>query len=143
MLTSTLPCGSSIILTEWDFDRLTELTHSPRYRATHAALLSGLKQELDRGEVVSPQKVSRNVVTMHSKLRVRDLKGYESGTYTLVYPDEASINEGKISVLAPLGMALLGARVGQTVAVSVPAGMRRLKIERILYQPEAMGDYHL
>jgi len=74
---------------------------------------------------------------------VRDLKAEESETYTLVYPDAADINEGKRSVLAPLGMALLGAGVGQVVKFDAPAGRRRLKVERILYQPEAAGDFHL
>ena len=67
----------------------------------------------------------------------------EKETYTLVYPDEADINEGKLSVLAPLGTALLGMRVGDIVEFEAPAGTRRLKIERVLYQPEAAGDLHL
>jgi regulator of nucleoside diphosphate kinase len=53
------------------------------------------------------------------------------------------VDEGKVSVLAPLGMALLGARAGDTVLVHAPAGIRRLKIERVLYQPESAGDLHL
>jgi len=74
---------------------------------------------------------------------VRDLKAQESETYTLVYPAQADINENKLSVLAPLGMALLGTRLGQIVEFDAPGGQRRLKIEKILYQPEACGDFHL
>jgi regulator of nucleoside diphosphate kinase len=80
---------------------------------------------------------------MRSEVRVRDLADDEIETYTLVYPHEANINEGKLSVLAPLGTALLGARVGQIVEFDAPAGTRRLKVVRILYQPEAAGDLHL
>jgi regulator of nucleoside diphosphate kinase len=80
---------------------------------------------------------------MHSQVRVRDLKAQESETYTLVYPNEADINKNKLSVLAPIGMALLGTRVGQIVKFDAPAGPRRLKIERILYQPESSGDFDL
>jgi regulator of nucleoside diphosphate kinase len=61
----------------------------------------------------------------------------------VVFPSEADSEQGKISVLAPVGTALLGYRVGDTVEWVVPGGLRRLKIERILYQPEAAGDYHL
>ena len=97
----------------------------------------------NRGTVVTPDSVPKGVVTIHSLVRVRDPRSDESETYTLVYPDEADINEGKLSVLAPLGTALLGARVGKVVQFDAPAGPRRLKVEKILYQPEAAGDFHL
>ena len=80
---------------------------------------------------------------MNSRVRLRDLRTGEDETYTLVYPEEADIDEGRLSVLAPLGTALLGSRNGQTIVVNAPGGRRRLKVERILYQPEAAGDYHL
>jgi regulator of nucleoside diphosphate kinase len=80
---------------------------------------------------------------MHSRVQVLDVKSGESETYTLVYPDEADIDEGKLSILAPLGTALLGTRIGQTIKFEAPAGTRKLRIEKILYQPEAAGDFHL
>ena len=132
-----------IVITAADFDRLRGLLDSPRHRSTQAPLLLALREELDRGMVVPADAVPTNVVTMHSQVRVRDLKAHESETYTLVYPDQADINENKLSVLAPLGLALLGTRVGQIVKFDAPAGQRRLKIEAILYQPEASGDFHL
>jgi regulator of nucleoside diphosphate kinase len=132
-----------IVITEADFDRLQHLVESPRYRTTHAMLLMSLKDELNRSRTAPPGRVPKGVVTMHSKVRVRDLGDDEAETYTLVYPDEADINEGKLSVLAPLGTALLGTRVGDVVEFDAPAGARRLKIERVLYQPEAAGDLHL
>ena len=61
----------------------------------------------------------------------------------LVFPSDADIDEGRLSVLAPLGTALLGARVGDLVEVNAPAGVRRIKVEKVLYQPEAAGDFHL
>ena len=132
-----------IVITESDFDRLTGLVESPRYRATHAILLAGLKQELDRGRIMAAEEVPSGVVTMRSRVRVRDLRTDEAETYTLVYPEEADINAGRLSVLAPLGTALLGTRVGQVVKFDAPAGQRRLKVEQVLYQPEAAGDLHL
>jgi regulator of nucleoside diphosphate kinase len=132
-----------VVITEADFDRLKHLVDSPRYRATHPVLLTTLKKELERGTVVAPGEMPEGVVTMHSRVRVRDLKAGESETYTLVYPDEADILAGRLSVLAPLGIALLGARVGQVVEFDAPAGTRRLKVEKVLYQPEAARDFHL
>jgi regulator of nucleoside diphosphate kinase len=131
-----------VLITEPDFDRLWHLIESPRYRVSHAIQLASLRAELERGRVVASGKVPRNIVTMHSRLRVRDLGDDETETYTLAYPDEADISEGRLSVLAPMGIALLGARVGQVVEVDAPGGMRRLRVVTILYQPEAAGDDH-
>jgi regulator of nucleoside diphosphate kinase len=143
MIAQNLVSMKEIVITAGDFDRLRGIVDSPRYRSTHAPLLLALREELDRGRVVPADAVPKGVVTMHSRVRVRDLKDQESETYTLVYPDQADMNENKLSVLAPLGMALLGTRVGQIVKFDAPAGERRLKIEKILYQPEARGDFHL
>lgn len=143
MITATTSPARSVVITEADFDRLNQLIESPRYRVTHSTLLAGLKAELDRREVVPALDVPKRVITMRSRARVRDLSTGESEIYTLVYPEEADINQGKLSVLAPLGTALLGTSAGQMVSVKVPAGIRRLKVERILYQPEAAGDLHL
>jgi regulator of nucleoside diphosphate kinase len=143
MIAQNTLAGKNVVITEADFDRLKHLTESPRYRVTHASLLMALKGDLDRGTVVAPGDVPKGIVTMHSQVSVMDMKSKESETYTLVYPDEADISEGRLSVLAPLGTALLGMKVGQTVKFQAPAGLRRLKIEKIHYQPEAAGDFHL
>lgn len=132
-----------ISITEADFDRLRTLVESSHYRATHSASVTTLSEELEQGKVINSRKIPKGVVTMHSKVRVRDREEDETEEYTLVYPEQADINDGKLSVLAPLGMALLGAKVGQVVRFEAPAGPRRLKVEKILYQPEAAGDLHL
>ena len=145
MNTQTAISDRMIVITEADYDRLRHVLDSPAYRTTHAIPLMALRAELERGQVVAPGRVPKNVVTMRSRFRVRDLDddAAASETYTLVYPDEADINAGKLSVLAPLGTALLGVRVGGVVEFDAPAGTRRLKVERVLYQPEAAGDLHL
>jgi regulator of nucleoside diphosphate kinase len=143
MATMTTAPRVELEITETDFDRLSQLVDSPRYRATHPVFLAGLRRELDRGRVVPAVEVAKGTVTMRSRVRVRDLRARESETFTLVYPEEADIDEGKVSVLAPLGMALLGARVGAVVEVNAPGGVRRFRVEEILYQPEAAGDLHL
>lgn len=131
------------VLTGADFDRLSHLAKSPRYRAKQSTLLAGLENDLSRGTVISSDRVPKAVVTMNSRVRVRDTRTHEAETFTLVYPEEADIAEGKLSVLAPLGRALLGARARQIISVHAPVGERTLKVERILYQPEAAGDFHL
>ncbi len=135
--------GKSVVITEADFDRLNGLVHSRKGGISDGPLVVSLGQELSRGEIVASADVPKKVVTMNSKVRVRDIRSDERETYTLVYPQEADINEGRLSILAPLATALLGTKARDVVEVKTPGGVRKIKVERILYQPEAAGDLHL
>ncbi|HOD65029.1 MAG TPA: GreA/GreB family elongation factor, partial [Smithellaceae bacterium] len=84
-----------------------------------------------------------DVITMNSKVIITDTESGEKTTYTLVFPSAANISENKLSIMAPLGMALLGYRTGDIIEWPVPSGVRKLKVDKIIYQPEASGDYHL
>jgi len=92
--------------------------------------------------IVDSREVLQDVITMNSRAELVDLDTNETMVFTLVFPRDANIDEGKISVLAPLGAAILGYRLGDQFEWQVPAGIRRLKITKIVYQPEAAGDYH-
>lgn len=105
--------------------------------------LEALEKELNRAKIVEPKRIPEDVVTMNSMVRLCDLESGEEMIYTIVYPSEADIEHRKISILAPIGTALLGYRVGDTVEWNVPSGTRNLKIQEVLYQPEAAGDYEL
>lgn len=134
----------AIYITEYDIVRLRNLLEDAKatgYRGRDD--LKELEAELNRGTVVAPQEVPGDVITMNSKARLIDLDTGEEMIYTLVFPDDADIDQNKISVLAPIGTAMLGYRVGDTFEWQVPEGLRRLSVEEILYQPEAAGDYHL
>ena len=80
---------------------------------------------------------------MRSKVRLKDLVSGETNVYSLVFPTEADFSEGKISVLAPIGTAILGYKRGDTIEWPVPSGLRRLKVDQVLYQPEAAGNFSL
>ncbi len=80
---------------------------------------------------------------MNSRVRLRDLFTGEERLCALVFPSDSNIERHKISVLAPIGMAMLGYRVGDTIQWEVPEGVKRLRIDETLYQPEAAGHYHL
>lgn len=134
---------AGLVVTERDFDRLQKLAEAPSFRGNGSRALQPLHEELSRGARVPAEKVPSDVVTMRSQVRVRDVKTGQVDTYTVVYPHETDAEDGRISVLAPLGMALLGARVGATVEFNTPAGPRRVEIEKLLYQPEAAGDLDL
>jgi len=132
-----------IFITAFDKKRLDELIAVAREFGEHARRdLDDLAAELARAKMVEPKEVPPNVVTMNSKVILHDLDTSEELTYCLVFPNEADIDSGTISVLAPVGTAILGYREGDAVEWPVPSGQRRIKIEEILYQPEAAGDFH-
>ena len=133
--------STSIYITEPDYDRLSGLIDRTRERnGADREYLNKLEAELDRAEIVDPKDIPADVVTMRSKVRLKDLVSGESNTYSLVFPTEADSAEGKISVLAPIGTAILGYRRGDTIEWPVPSGLRKLKVEEVLYQPESAGD---
>jgi regulator of nucleoside diphosphate kinase len=134
-----------IYITDKDMDRLRELlrtTKDPDGR--ERPYLESLRVELDRAQIVPPESIDAGVVTMNSKVRVRDVAAPRGRTIiTLVYPERADLESNQVSVLAPLGAAMLGCRAGERVAFDVPSGVRTCEIEEVLYQPEAAGDVHL
>ena len=131
-----------IYVTEPDYRRLTGLIEITRDRnGADIEYLNTLEAELDRAEIVDPKRIPANVITMRSKVRLKDLVTGEAKVYSLVFPTEANFSEGKISVLAPIGTAILGYKSGDSIEWPVPSGLRRLKVDKILYQPEAAGDY--
>lgn len=133
-----------IHITEFDLKRLKKLLLEAEHAGYRGSdYLSKLHAELDRAKVVASQEVSHEVVTMNSKVVLSDLATGEEETYVLVFPEDADIDQGKISILAPIGTAILGYEIGDIVEWEVPDGVRRLRIERILYQPEAAQDYDL
>lgn len=136
--------GKPIRVTEFDLQRLKRLLEdAQRTSYRKSAYLTQLQMELDRAKVVKPDKVPSDVVTMNSRVCLVDLDTGEEEVYTVVFPDEANAGQGKVSVLAPIGTAMLGYEVGDVFEWEVPAGKRKWKIRQILYQPEAAGDYHL
>jgi regulator of nucleoside diphosphate kinase len=133
-----------IYLTEFDLERLKKLlweAQSTEYRKSE--YLERLQIEIARATVVSPHEVPSDVVTMNSVVSLTDLDTAEEETYKLVFPEDSDLKQGKVSVLAPIGTAMLGYRVGDTFEWDVPAGKRRLQVKKVLYQPEASGDFDL
>lgn len=100
-------------------------------------------RELDRAHVVDSKTIPKDVVTMNSRARFVDLYTGEERVCTVVFPSDANIEQDKISVLAPIGTALLGYQVGDTIEWRVPSGNKQVRIEEILYQPEAAGHFDL
>lgn len=133
-----------IYITDSDKKRLKQLIRDARvFGSEHEIYIEKLEGELSRGKVVKSKEIPKDVITMNSKVRFKDLVTREEMIYSLVFPDSADPDQNKISILAPIGTALLGYKVGDVIEWKVPAGLRKLKVLEVLYQPEAAGDYHL
>lgn len=134
----------TIFITSKDQERLEKLIRvQEEFTAGSKATLQELKAELKRAVISEPQDIPHDVITMRSQVLLKDLSSGEEMIYTLVYPDEADMMEGKISVLAPIGMAILGYRENDSVEWAIPEGVVYLKVEKILFQPEASGNFDL
>jgi regulator of nucleoside diphosphate kinase len=134
----------TVFITEYDLQRLQSLIDNPgalEHRQPES--ISSLKNELAHAQIVAPKDIPPDVGTMNSIVHLVDMETGEEETYTLVFPSDADIAECRLSVLAPVGTAMLGYRAGDTFTWKVPGGERRLLIKEVVYQPEASGDYHL
>ena len=130
----------TIFLTEADKAKLDRLLLTVRTPDDG----DSLEEELARAKVVPSDQIPPNVVTMNSRVRFKDESSGTELTVTLVYPGDADASTGRISILAPVGSALIGLSVGDTIEWQLPNGRTKtLRIVELLYQPEAAGDLHL
>jgi regulator of nucleoside diphosphate kinase len=127
-------------VTEVDSHRLQTLIDGALQRdGRDARSVEELERHLLEAEVLPAALIGPDVVTMNSEVLVTDLDTDEKFSFRVAFPRAANVGAGSISVLAPLGMAVLGRRVGEEITWSVPAGARRLRVEQVLYQPERDG----
>lgn len=144
----TMLVDQQAVLSNIDHERLTAMietlrTSFPSMNDPYERFLRSLEQRLGTATTVSRDEVDPDVVTMNTSVRIRCLDTNRRRILKLVYEREADALGGKISVLAGLGAALLGARVGEVVTWQSRSGTRRVRIERILFQPEAAGAFDL
>lgn len=128
-----------IYITQFDHDRLMKLLNKRKpYDEYDKALLV----ELESAEIVEPKDVPPDVVTMNSQLRLEDEQG-DYWEYWLVFPEDADMSTNRISILSPIGCALLGYSKGNTITIPTPKGRKKLTIEKVIHQPEREGSFDL
>ncbi|MBB1200207.1 nucleoside diphosphate kinase regulator [Enterobacteriaceae bacterium 89] len=131
----------AIIINEFDAERIDKLLERPEW--ANSPVASALNDELDRAQMCAPQKMPNNVVSMNSQVRFRDLSNGEERVRTLVFPTAMTDSATQLSVLAPVGAALLGLTVGATIHWTLPNGTStNLEVLELIYQPEAAGEFH-
>ena len=132
----------TVFITAEDKKKLLHLINQEKEFGTgDKEFLRSLEHEINMACVTQSENIPSDVITMNSRVMLRDLDSGEEMVYSLVYPGDADLTEGKISVLAPVGTAILGYREGDILTWDVPGGVARLKVETILYQPEAAGHF--
>ncbi len=134
--TGALADTGDIFITEMDKERLEDLI-----ACEQGAVIADLEHEIERAIVVEPKEVAPDVVAMNSRvlLQLDD----EALEIALVYPQDADEGTGKLSVLSEIGAALLGYQEGDAIDWTVSERTRRIRIDRVIYQPESAGDFHL
>lgn len=130
-----------IIVTEFDSRRLkTLITTAKTPGCSMEGLLNQLQHLLEKAEIVAPESIPTNVVTMNSKFRLKDCKSGDDIVISLVFPNDAKVDKGfkdmKVSVLSPIGLSVFGREVGETIS-------EEIRVQEILFQPEAMGRFDL
>ncbi|MGU3521927.1 nucleoside diphosphate kinase regulator [Enterobacteriaceae bacterium C23F] len=131
----------AIIINEFDAERIDRLLEKPEW--ANSPVAQALNDELDRAQMCSPQEMPHNVVSMNSQVRFRDLSTNEERVRTLVFPANMTDSATQLSVLAPVGAALLGLRAGDAIHWTLPNGTEtHLEVLELIYQPEAAGEFH-
>lgn len=130
-----------IYINRYDLERLRALieTSAP----SEAPYLEKLENELKKATVVEPREVPGDIVTMNSIVRVKDVNTGEEHTLILVFPGKEGMNGKAVSILSPMGIALIGYREGDILTWDLPTGTVKIQIEEIIYQPERLGNFVL
>lgn len=130
----------TILITERDLERLEQILA----RVQHSPNIKALADELERATIVSSEAIPPDVVTMNSRITFMELETGKESEVTLAYPSDANLEKGRVSILAPVGAALIGLRIGDEIEWPLPSGKHRTyRITSVLFQPEAEGHYHL
>lgn len=135
---------TQIILSRLDFSRISKCINEARRLNTISVYEAEyLLNELNSAKVVNPYEIPHDVITMNSIVKVIFLNTNRTTQFQIAYPDQANIKENKISIFSPVATALIGNKVSDEIEWIVPSGLTKLRIDEIIYQPEAAGDFDL
>lgn len=137
--------AKTIVLTQADHSRLSKVldVNSSFGDEKVGHCIRELNSDLKSASIVGSGEIPADVVTMNSRVVIRDLSTNEDEEWMLCFPNNADIFENRLSVLAPMGIAMLGQKTGDVIAWETPKGAAQATIMSISYQPEAAGDLHL
>lgn len=135
---------SKIIINRLDYARIKKcINDAKQFKSINNTEAEKLMKELDSAKIVEPEAIPSNVVTMNSIVKLSFLNNKKQVQFQIVYPNQANLKENKISIFSPIATALIGYKVADEIEWIVPAGLTNIRIDEIIYQPEAAGDYSL
>ncbi|SMO86248.1 nucleoside diphosphate kinase regulator [Fodinibius sediminis] len=133
-----------IILSSLDYERIYDSIRKAQDKgAISDNEAESLAAELEQAKILEPQEMPHNVVTMNSKVKISFVESGKRVELKIVYPEDANIEKNLISIFSPIAAALIGYSEGETIDWIVPSGPTRIKVDEIVYQPEAAGHYDL
>lgn len=135
---------NQIILSRLDYSRIQNyINDAHRVGSINVSEAKNLISELNGAKIVEPEEIPGNVVTMNSIVKISFIESGKQIQFQIVYPAQANLRENKISIFSPIATALIGYAIGNEIEWIVPTGPTKIRIDDIIYQPEAAGDYHL
>lgn len=130
-----------MIITKNDRQRLLDLVELPSIRTKMPLIIDRLTNGIGTAKLLSPNEVKKNVITMNSQVKLKDLDSGRQAEITITFPADADPGKRRVSILSEIGLALLGRKENDVVSWRVPRGTGNFRIEKVVYQPEAAGDY--
>ncbi len=135
---------NKIILNRLDYLRIKKcISDAKQFKSISASEEETLLKELNSAKIVEPQEIPDNVVTMNSIVRISFLNTNKQVEFQIVYPNQANLKDNKISIFSPIATALIGYKIKDEIEWIVPAGLTKIRIDKIIYQPEASGNFNL
>lgn len=135
--------STRIVITENDYQRLMGIIRLTSVKHTEQDLADKLLKSLNDAKMLKQEDIASNVITMNSRVKLKDLTSKREAEITITYPQDAEPRERRVSILSEIGLALLGRKENELVSWRIPNGLGRFEISKITYQPEAVGDYYL
>jgi regulator of nucleoside diphosphate kinase len=135
---------NKLIINSLDYSRIKKcISDAKQFRSINEGEAEKLMNELNSAKIVMPEKIPSDVVTMNSIVKLSFLNNNKQVQFQIVYPEQANLKENKISIFSPIATALIGYKIKDEIEWIVPAGLTKIRIDEIVYQPEAAGDYSL
>jgi regulator of nucleoside diphosphate kinase len=135
---------SKLIINRLDYARIKSAINEAKYfKSVSKVEAEKLMSELENAKILEPNEIPANVVTMNSIVKLSFPGSSRQVQFQIVYPNQANVKENKISILSPIATALIGYQVGDEIEWLVPMGLTTIRIDEIIYQPEAAGDFDL
>ena len=126
-----------------DYQRLMGFVELASFKIKMPVVTNKLVERLDKATLFPQDQIAKNVITMNSRVKLKDLRTNRVAEITITYPQDADSRDSRISVFSEIGLALLGQKENDIVSWPVPNGIGSFRVEKVMYQPEAAGDYFL